>query len=138
MSDDPGEVVYAEEPKLSGAEFLRLAQEVWPHDYSLQGIETALKSTINLTARVKGQLVGAVRILTDGYLFGTIPEVLVHPAFQGNGIGRGLMERAWDRSPTGLFFGAQEGNEEFFEKLGYERSMTSFARRKPRSTGGSG
>jgi len=37
-----------------------------------------------------------------------------------------------NRGVAGLFFGAQEGNETFFEKLGYERGMSSFARRKPR------
>lgn len=138
MNDGKAEVVYAEEPELSADEFMRLAQQVWPRDYSLRGMKMALKATVNLTARVRGQLVGSVRILTDGYLFGTIPEILVHPAFQGRGIGRALMERAWDRSPTGLFFGAQEGNEGFFEKLGYERSMASFARQKPRPTGDGG
>jgi len=47
------------------------------------------------------------------------------------------MAMAWTRSPTGLFFGAQEGNEPFFEKVGFERSMQSFAKQKPRPHGGS-
>lgn len=126
-------IVYAEEPELDAEEFLDLAMAVWPRDYTVEGAQRALRSTINLTARADGELVGSARILTDGYFFGTIPEVIVRPTFQGRGIGRKLMELAWERSPTGLFFGAQEGNEGFFEKLGYERSMTSFAKRKPRA-----
>ena len=129
------EVEYAEEPDLDPDQFIRLATRVWPGDYSSTLIRTALSRTINLTARVDGKLVGCVRILTDGYLFGTIPEVMVHPQHQRQGIGRQLMERAWDRSPTGLFFGAQPGNEAFFEGLGYERSLASFTRRKPREKG---
>jgi GNAT superfamily N-acetyltransferase len=128
-------ILYAEEPGLSADDFLGLAQRVWPGDYAADAVRAALGRTINLTARVDGVLVGCVRILTDGYFFGTIPEILVDPAYQGWGIGRALMERAWERSPTGLFFGAQPGNEPFFEKLGYERSMAAYARRKPRLRG---
>ena len=132
MSDDRGEIVYAEEPELSAEDFLGLAQAVWPGDYSADGARRALLSTINLTARSNGELVGCVRVLTDGYFFGTIPEVMVRPDCRGRGVGRRLMELAWDRSPTGLFLGSQPGNEPFFEKLGFERSMQSFARRKLR------
>jgi predicted GNAT family N-acyltransferase len=125
-------VEYAEEPELSAGEFLQFVQQVWPGEYSLDGTAAALKSTINITARSEGRLIGTVRILTDGYFFGTIPEVLVSPDRQGQGVGRRLMELAWKRSPTSLFLGAQPGNEAFFEKLGFQRSLASFARKKPR------
>lgn len=127
-------VAYGEEPELRAEEFLDLARAVWPRDYWVDGAQRALRATINLTARVDGELVGSARILTDGYFFGTIPEVIVRPEYQRLGIGRRLMELARERSPTGLFFGAQAGNEGFFEKLGYERGMTSFAKQKPRPT----
>jgi ribosomal protein S18 acetylase RimI-like enzyme len=131
---DASAIEYTEEPDLDAIEFLALAQKVWPRDYARDGVQQALRATINLVARAEGQLVGSVRILTDGHFFGTIPEILVDPKYQGKGIGRTLMELAWERSPTGLFFGAQEWNEGFFEKLGYERSMVSFARKKRRPT----
>lgn len=131
---DLSEVKYAEEPDLSADEFLALAQKVWPGEYARERVQEALRRTINVVARLEGQLVGSVRVLTDGYFFGTIPEVLVDPDYQRQGIGRALMQRAWERSPTSLFFGAQEGNEAFFQKLGYERSMVSFARKKERAT----
>jgi ribosomal protein S18 acetylase RimI-like enzyme len=126
------QVDYAEEPDLRADEFLALARRVWPREYSATHAQSALQRTINLTARDQGHLVGCVRILTDGYFFGTIPEILVDPEYQGQGIGRALMEFAWERSPTGLFLGAQPGNEPFFEKLGWERSIVSYARHKPR------
>lgn len=126
------QVEFTEEPDLGPNEFIRLAGRVWPGEYSPELTRGALSRTINLTARVNGELVGCVRILTDGYFFGTVPEVMVDPDYQRQGIGRQLMERAWDRSPTGLFFGAQPENEPFFERLGYERSLPSFGRRKPR------
>ena len=127
-------ISYAEDPSLSAQDFLQLARRVWPRDYAPALVEAALRRTINLTARDGERLVGCVRVLTDGYLFGSIPEIIVDPEYQGRGIGTALMELAWERSPTGLFFGAQPGNEPFFEKLGYERSMVSYARRKPRPT----
>ncbi len=117
---------------LTAAEYLRLAQQVWPGNYSLALIEDALRCTINITARDGGELVGCVRILTDGYLFGTIPEILVLPAYQRRGSGRRLMEFAWERSPTSLFFGVQPGKEAFFEKLGYEHGLNAYHKRKPR------
>lgn len=41
--------------------------------------------TICLTARDNGTLVGCLRILTDGYFFGTITELLVLPEYQRPG-----------------------------------------------------
>jgi ribosomal protein S18 acetylase RimI-like enzyme len=117
---------------LDATAFLDLAQRVWPGTYNAEHTQAALQRTFNITAWDGERLVGSVRILSDGYFFGTIPEILVDPAYQRQGIGRRLMELAWERAPTSLFFGVQPGNEGFFEKLGFERSLTSYARRKPR------
>jgi ribosomal protein S18 acetylase RimI-like enzyme len=115
--------------------FLALANRVWPRNYNNELARSALERTLNITAWDGKNLVGCVRILSDGYFFGTIPEILVDPAYQRRQIGRRLMELAWEHSPTSLFLGAQPGNEGFFEKLGYERSMTSYVKRKPRQKG---
>ena len=118
---------------LTTATFLDLANRVWPGNYDPVRTGEALSRTFNITAWLEDKLVGSVRILSDGYFFGTIPEILVDPAYQRQGVGRRLMELAWEHSPTSLFFGAQPGNEGFFEKLGYERSLISYARRKRRN-----
>ena len=115
--------------------FLSLAQRVWPRSYDAVPAQEALARTLNITAWDGDYLVGCVRILTDGYFFSTIPEILVDPTYQRRGIGRQLMELAWQNSPTSLFLGAQPGNEMFFEKLGYERSVASYVRRRPRPKG---
>lgn len=122
----------ANDQALDADEFIGLAQRVWGGEYDVRLVTQALARTFNITARREGGLVGCVRVLTDGYFFGTVPELMVDPDFRRQGVGRRLMELAWENSPTSLFFGAQPGNETFFEKLGYERSLTSFARRKPR------
>ena len=117
---------------LTGREFFDLATRVWPGEYAISGVELALERTINITARAGDRLIGSVRVLTDGYFFGTIPELLVDPDYQGRGVGRRLMELAWEASPTSLYFGAQAGKEEFYENLGFEHGLQSFFKRKPR------
>lgn len=131
---DPGTVRFVVgDAELSAEEFLGLAQKVWPGDYDAARTEQALRETTNITARDGDRLIGCVRILSDGYFFGTIPELLVDPDYQGQSIGRRLMERAWEASPTSLYFGAQPGKEHFYERLGYERSLQSYGRKKPRA-----
>jgi hypothetical protein len=73
---------FEEDPQLSAAEFLDLVQRVWPGEYSLEHTQSALLATRNFTARDQGRLIGCVRLLSDGYFFGTIPEILVDPVYQ--------------------------------------------------------
>lgn len=77
--------------------------------------------------------VGCLRILTDGYFFGTITELLVLPEYQKHGIGSRLLQLAKEASPTMLYFGAQPGVEPFYEKNGCEKSLQSFIIEKSRS-----
>ena len=118
--------------QLAAEDFLNLAQKVWPGSYSKEMTQNALGKTINITAWNHDGLVRCVRILTDGYYFGTISEIFVMPEYQKRGIGKKLMELAWEASPTSLFFGAQPGNEVFFEKLDFIKSMQSYVKKKQR------
>jgi len=113
-------------------EFLELANSNWPGKYDREKVKAALASTINLSAREKGRLIGCLRILTDGYFFSTIPEAFVLPERQGEGIGTYLFELAKEKAPTSLFFGAQPEKVQFYEKLGFEKSLQSFHHKKPR------
>jgi ribosomal protein S18 acetylase RimI-like enzyme len=118
-------------------DFLSLAQRVWPREYSTPDASAALTRTINIGAWDGARLVGSVRILTDGYFFATIPEILVDPAYQHRGIGRRLMELALDRAPRGkVAFGAQPQSVAFFERIGCRRALTGFVAERPlRATG---
>src|SRR5947199_7466470 len=99
------QIAYAHEPELRADEFLDLVQQVWPGTFSSAATATALRHTINLTARAEGRLVGCARLLTDGYFFSTVTEILVAPAFRRKGIGSELMRRAVEASPCTLSFG---------------------------------
>jgi len=86
----------ADDRNLQADDFLALANRVWPGDYDLVRVQEALQRTMNITAWDGDRLVGSVRVLTDGYFFGTIPEILVDPDYQRQGVGRHLMELAWN------------------------------------------
>ena len=64
--------------------------------------------------------------MTDSYLFGTIPELLVLPEYQKKGIGRKLLNRVKSETPTFLYFGGQNQNKEFFKKCSCKKGMQSY------------
>ncbi|WP_416730963.1 GNAT family N-acetyltransferase [Fictibacillus sp. JL2B1089] len=133
MVDIEEKITYVtDDQNVSVSKFLSLVNAVWPGKYDDQFTNEALQKTVNITAWDHEKLVGCVRILTDGYFFGTITEILVRPDYQGRKIGKHLMELAWEQSPTSLFIGAQPGKEPFFEKLGYTKSIQSFQKKKER------
>jgi GNAT superfamily N-acetyltransferase len=115
--------------------FLALAQRIWPRDYDATRAAAALEHTINIGAWDDSQLVGAVRVLTDGYFLAVVTEILVDPDYQRRGIGRALMARALARAPRGkLFFGAQPQSVGFFERLGCRRGPVGFVAEDARLT----
>lgn len=111
---------------LDAFRFISFANKIWKGDYDLTETEEALKRTFNITAYDNETLVGCLRILTDGYFFGTITELLVLPEYQRRGIGSKLLELAKENTPTLLYFGAQPAAEEFYEKNGCKKSLQSY------------
>jgi GNAT superfamily N-acetyltransferase len=133
LSDMENEVEYrGQDNPPSAVDFMQLAARVWPGAFEVSLIERALATTRNFSAWHEGRLIGCARLLSDGYLFSTVPEVLVDPDYRRAGVGSKLMQLLWKASPTSLGFGVQPGNEEFFETLGYETGMAFYHRRKPR------
>ena len=120
-----------DESGFSADDFLALAQRVWPRAYDRARAQDALSKTINIGAWDGNRLVGAVRLMTDGYFFATVPEILVDPDYQRRGIGRELMNRALNQAPLGaLFLGAQPQSLGFFERLGCELGPTGMVMRR--------
>ena len=125
--------ICAPDSQLDPLVFLNLVQRVWPGTYDADRTATALEKSINFTAWDGEKLIGCARLLTDGYFFSTIPEILVDPTYQKTGVGQALMEKLWLFSPSSLAFGVQSGNEGFFEKLGYEKGLPMYRKRKDRN-----
>lgn len=85
----------------------------------------ALRNSHSLvTARVDGRLVGLGNAISDGHLVVYYPHLLVHPAFQGQGIGRQMMDALQQRY-AGLhmqMLTADGRAISFYENLGFSRA----------------
>ena len=112
--------------RLDASVFIPFADQVWPGEYDKEKSQDALSRTMNITAYDGSQLVGCLRILSDGCFFGTITELLVLPEYQGRGIGSRLLQLAKEHTPTVLYFGAQPEAEAFYEKNGCKKSLQSY------------
>ena len=115
-----------DDKELRADTFLSFVDKIWPGNYDTEKTEAASVKTLNITAYDGQTLVGCLRILSDGYFFGTITELLVLPEYQKQGIGSRLLNLAKEHTPTMLYFGAQPGVEEFYEKDGCKRSLQSY------------
>ncbi len=115
-----------DDKQLNAKTFIQFVNQIWSGNYDLPQTQNALTKTINITVWDNTILVGCLRILTDGCFFGTITELLVLPQYQKQGIGSKLLRLARENTPTMLYFGAQPGLEEFYEKNGCARSLQSY------------
>ena len=115
-----------DDKEINASFFISFVNQIWEGDYDMERTQNALSKTINITAYDGNVLVGCLRMLTDGYFFGTITELLVHPEYQKQGIGSRLLQLAKDNTPTMLYFGAQPGLETFYEKNGCQKSLQSY------------
>ncbi len=118
--------------ELDAETFIEFVKKIWPGDYDVDKASAALTKTQNVTAYDGEMLVGCLRILSDGYFFGTITEFLVLPEYQRRGIGSRLLKLARENTPTMLYFGSQPDAEEFYEKNGCIKGLQSYTIPKKR------
>ena len=118
--------------ELNASIFIDFVNKLWQGNYDLDKTHISLSKTINLTAYDNDKLIGCLRILSDGYYFGTITELLVLPQYQKQGVGSKLLQLAKDNTPTMLYFGSQPTVEQFYEKNGCQKSLQSYIIKKER------
>lgn len=111
---------------LKAPAFIEFVNKVRQGNYDIDKTQDALSKTLNITAYDGDELVGCLRILSGGYFFGTITELLVLPDYQKKGIGSRLLQLAKQNTPTMLYFGSQPGIEAFYEKNGCQKSLQSY------------
>lgn len=81
-------------------------------------------------AYLDGKLIGCGRVVSDGVFYGCIYDVIVHPDFQGIGIGKKVMTDILTQC-SDIFFlqlTATHGREGFYEKLGLRKHKTAMGR----------
>ena len=121
-----------DDKQMDASVFLSFVNQVWPGSYDTERTQNALSKTMNITAYDNKKLVGCLRILSDGYYFGTITELLVLPEYQKKGVGSKLLQLAKENTPTMLYFGSQPGAEVFYEKNGCKKGLQSYTIEKNR------
>ena len=121
-----------DDKQLSASVFLSFVNRIWPGSYDVERTQKALSKTLNITAYDDAKLIGCLRILSDGYYFGTITELLVLPEYQNKGVGSKLLRLAKENTPTMLYFGSQPEAEGFYEKNGCSKGLQSYTIGKKR------
>jgi GNAT superfamily N-acetyltransferase len=114
------------------ADYLGLIRLVSTEALDVARTTSALSQTVNIAAWHDGVLIGIARVITDGYLYAALADIVVHPDFQRRSVGRQLLGRAYDATPRGtLYINARSGSTGFFERLGCERGTPGFVMRRP-------
>ena len=92
-------------------------------------LRQALMLTTNIGAWDGQRLVGAIRLLSDGYEWTVVTDIIVDPAYRRRGIGRELMHRAASAA-SGKFAVARipPGTEGFFRRLDALPAYDGFVR----------
>ncbi|WP_426344838.1 GNAT family N-acetyltransferase [Pseudoduganella sp. R-32] len=75
------------------------------------------------------RIVAAGRAVADGVDCSYLCDIVVHPAYQGAGLGKELIQRLVDlsRGHRKIILYAVPGKEPFYEKFGFRRMNTAMA-----------
>jgi len=74
-------------------------------------------------------LVGAGRALADGFDTSYICDVVIHPDYQGKGIGKDIINqlKTFSKDHKKIILYANIGKEAFYKKLGFKQMNTAMA-----------
>ena len=116
------------ENALSAQDFIRLRQSVSWGAPSAALLEKAFEHNLYSVAAVAdGRVVGMGRLVGDGVVIWYIQDVIIEPGYQGQGLGKAIVERLLDHIREATPYGdstmvglmAAKGKEGFYEKLGF-------------------
>lgn len=120
---------------VASTEYLGLVRRQTTEVYDPVLAAQAFEKSINIGAWNGERLVGAVRLMSDGYLFAALADIIVDEEYQRRGLGRQLMNLAFDRTPRGILqVTARQGSGAFFDHIGCDRSVSGFVMRRPAKT----
>jgi len=121
-----GQIVYLESAEPDATARVALYRAVgWLAAEKPERLRLGLLNSDALVTAWEGErLVGLGNALSDGHLVVYYPHLLVHPDYQGRGIGRRLVERlrARYRGFHQQLLVADGGAVEFYRRCGFERA----------------
>lgn len=94
-----------------------------PGEFAPQTVKSAIQNTsLLISARNEdGKLIGMARVFSDGKFTSYLAELVVHPDYQGMGVGRKIVEVLKDRcGHTTIVFETTENNRKFYKKCGFK------------------
>ncbi|MBI3621421.1 MAG: GNAT family N-acetyltransferase [Nitrospirae bacterium] len=107
----------------------------WARGRTADGIRTMLAHTdYHFSAWDGPRLIGFARVLTDGIYRATLWDVVVHPDYQGRGVGEELMNRILAHpvlSRVEKFWLNTRDKFGFYQKFGFVRSEQGMFREQP-------
>lgn len=115
---------------ISVEEFCNLREAVGFQKLTMEQAQKVLTNTsLIVSAFYEGQSAGLVRVLTDMVTDAYITDMIIHPDFQGLGLGKMLIDRAliclktYDSGNVKLACSlyANPGKEPFYEKCGFQK-----------------
>lgn len=113
---------------LSPAEFTSLFKSVgWGTPCEEQAAKALKNSLVVFSVEFSGKAVAMARVVGDGAMTFLIKDVVVHPKFQGKGVGRLLMDRIEEYISQQISPGwtawaeltSAAGKEDFYRKCGF-------------------
>ena len=101
----------------------------WARDRRLEDLQTAIDHSDPVVSAWQGdQLVGFARATSDGVYRATIWDVVVHPDYQSQGIGRKLVETVLSHphvSRVERVYLMTTFKEKFYERVGFQRNSST-------------
>ncbi len=99
----------------------------WDKVMNFEAAETSLRNSVySVIVKDYQNIIGMGRIVGDGALYFYIQDIIVHPDYQGYGIGKEIMNALMDyieeHAPNKAFVGlfASEGRGGFYEKYKFK------------------
>lgn len=81
-------------------------------------------SSVLVTARIDGMLVGLGNAISDGHLVVYYPHLIVHPRYQNKGIGSKITKKLFERYADfhQQMLVSDSSSYDFYRKLGFSRA----------------
>ncbi|PJK16199.1 GNAT family N-acetyltransferase [Chryseomicrobium excrementi] len=109
-------------------EYINLCSSVgWKDHMNFEVAEASLRNSVfSVIIKDNNKVIGMGRIVGDGAIYYYIQDIVVHPKYQGYGIGKEIMNTLMsyieNNAPNKAFIGlfASEGKVDFYEKYHFK------------------